>query len=99
MSIPIPWTINISPGGGGPAQFHPAQITIAVGDQVHWANNDHAEAHWPGLLYNGQIQKTFFMPHQIAPNSPSTNWTPSGPGTYTYECSLHQGERGTIVAQ
>ncbi len=103
MSIPIPWAINIDPVPSGiagvVARFDPPTITVAVGDQVHWANNDHHNAHWPGLLYNGQLQNTFFMPHKIAPNSPSTNWTPSGPGTYEYECSIHRGERGTIVAQ
>jgi plastocyanin len=99
MSIPIPWAINITPTASGTAQFHPAQITIAVADQVHWANGDYTHAHWPGLLFQGQLNKTFFMPNQIAPNSSSTNWTPSGPGTYTYECSLHPNERGTIVVQ
>jgi len=102
MSIPIPWTININPSqsgaGDAPANFHPAEITIAVGDQVHWANNDHRK-HWPGLLYNGELQKQFFMRNEIAPKSPSDNWTPAGPGTYQYECSLHAGERGTIVVQ
>ncbi len=97
MNLPIPWTINISPAAGGTAKFHPPQITIAVTDQVHWANGDPANAHWPGLLFNGQLNKQFFMQNQIAPNSPSTTWTPSGTGTYTYECSLHPHERGTIV--
>jgi plastocyanin len=93
----LPWTINISPTTGGAAQFHPAQLTIAVNDQVHWANLDTRNAHWPGLVFNGQLNTTFFMENQIAPGSPSDNWTPSGPGTYAYECSLHPQERGTIV--
>jgi plastocyanin len=99
MSIPIPWAINIKPPGPlGPARYDPATLDIAVGDQVHWANND-TNPHWPALLFNGRLNKVFFMPNQIAPNSSSTNWTPSGPGTYAYECSLHPNERGTIVVK
>lgn len=95
-SMPFPSTIDITSNAPGPAQFSPSQIDIDVGDQVHWANDD-TVPHWPGLYFNGQINPTYFMPNQIAPDSSSDNWTPNGPGTYTYECSLHPNESGTIV--
>ena len=74
---------------------------------MFWTNND-SQPHWPGLLKDGSIDETFFMPNQIAgasdigPSSSST-FSPGVAGTLQYVCSLHCeagqpcSEEGTIV--
>jgi plastocyanin len=66
-------------------------------DQIFWTNYD-SEAHWPGLLNaDGTINKTFFMPNQIAPDGDSSPiFSPSSPASFTYACSIHPDERGII---
>lgn len=74
--------------------FEPSSLSVQVGDQIFWTNND-SEAHWPGLKNaDGSIDDTFFMPNQIAEVSdlgPSTSsiFAPGGTGTLEYVCSLH----------
>jgi plastocyanin len=96
------WVITISPNAApsGPAQFAPPSLGAAPGDQIVWSNGDH-KAHWPGLLSNGTVNATFFMPNQIAPNSTSSTFSPTVAGSYAYVCSVpgHQHEHGTIVVQ
>jgi plastocyanin len=79
--------------------FDPPDLQAKVLDQIFWVNNDPSEAHWPGLLKDdGTIDETFFMPNQIAPNGDvSATFAPSVPATYTYACSLHPDEQGTIT--
>lgn len=92
--MPFTWRINIkpNPNPGGPAIFEfdqPPQIQ--VGDQIIWSNDD-SVAHYPHP--NADY---VFMSYQIAPNSTSAAFAPSGPGTISYHCCLHPGETGTIV--
>jgi plastocyanin len=85
------------------ATFTPKSLTASVGDQIFWTNYD-TVAHWPGLLQsNGSIDKTFFMPNQIAANVnlPAPDSSPifsSGAAfTFKYACSIHPDEQGEIV--
>jgi len=98
--MPFNWTININPNKSKPplAHFDPPNLTpVEPGDQIVWANND-GHAHWPGLQNSdGTINKTFFMPNQIAPNSTSAAFSPASPENLNYTCTLHPNETGTIV--
>src|SRR5215472_13849797 len=82
----------------GVVTFSPNPRDAVARDQISWVNNDDT-AHWPGLLNSdGTINTTFFMPNQIAGNGDTSPiFTPSVPFTYTYVCSLHHNEKGTIV--
>lgn len=77
--------------------FDPDPLQAKVWDQIFWTNRD-SEAHWPALLKkNGELNETFFMPNQIAPNGDTSSvFAPNAKASYTYVCSLHPEERGTI---
>jgi plastocyanin len=79
--------------------FDPPDLPAQPLDQIFWTNNDPDEAHWPGLLDDeGNIDKTFFMPNQIAPNGDvSATFAPTAAATFKYACSLHPEEQGTIT--
>lgn len=91
--------INKNPEGSSPrVVFDPDPLEAKTRDQIFWTNND-SEAHWPGLVNeDGTIDKTFFMPNQIAPNGDtSAIFAPAAPATFEYACSLHPDERGSIT--
>jgi plastocyanin len=88
------WPITII--GGTPATFNPNQQLANVGDEIFWSNKD-SQPHWPGLVKaDGTINTTFFMPNQIAPNSPSSTFIPNASGLLRYKCSLHPNESGSV---
>ncbi|MGC2108887.1 MAG: hypothetical protein WA655_05175 [Candidatus Korobacteraceae bacterium] len=95
--MPQPHTISITPQSPGIA-FEPSFLQVQPADQIMWANNDQQLAHWPGLCdENGNIlNEYYFMRYQIAPNSPSTTFTPGENITLHYVCSLHPDEKGTV---
>ena len=97
MPFKFSWTICIWPKNPpSPATFEPSMSQVAVGDQIFWTNNDNV-AHWPGLLNrDGSINKTYFMPNQIAPLSTSDAFATAGAATLQYACSLHPDEKGVI---
>jgi len=92
--------INPNPGGNPRVKFDPDPLQANTLDQIFWTNND-SQPHWPGLLKaDHTIDKTFFMPNQIAQDgNTSTVFSPSQAGTLNYQCSLegHQNETGSIV--
>ena len=94
--------IRIRPNTAGASPkvvFDPNPLTADSGDQIFWVNED-SQPHWPGRLDGtGNINKTFYMPNQIAPNGDvSSGFSPSVPGPLPYACSLpgHENETGTI---
>jgi plastocyanin len=91
--MPFQWPIAIKKST--PATFDPNPLNAVVGDEIFWTNND-GQPHWPGLVQGNTINKTFFMPNQIAPNSTSTTFIPNAAGPLPYRCSLHPNESGTI---
>lgn len=98
--MPIQRQININKSGSSIA-FNPPTLNANTSDQIFWTNND-GVAHWPGKVnQDGTIDKTFFMPNQIAPNGDASPiFSPSTPVTYTYKCSIkgHENEpSGKIV--
>ncbi len=86
--------IKINKSGTG-VTYDPAVLKVRLGDQIFWINNDD-KPHWPGLLNaDGTINKTFFMPNQIASGSTSTTFSPGRDNeALNYACSLHRGESG-----
>ncbi len=107
--MPFQMQININSGDpGGPAKFDPSPLNVQVGDQIFWTNND-CRPHWPGRKnQDGSIDKSFFMPYQIAAVSdmgPSSSpiFSPGVKETLVYVCSIHCtagqpcDESGTIV--
>ena len=88
-----------TPKGTSPrAAFSPNPLAAGVRDQIFWTNN-YSVAHWPGLLNpDNTINTTFFMPNQIAGNGDtSASFSPSAPATFSYACSIHPDEKGTIT--
>src|SRR6185312_3364580 len=71
--------------------FSPAALTVKVGDQVTWTNQDsatHSATADDGSFDTGVLQ-----------NGQSGSVTFSKPGTYTYHCSVHPMMKATIVVQ
>lgn len=92
-------TINKNKQGPSPrATFAPNPLAAKTRDQIFWTNKDRV-AHWPGLLNDDKtINTTFFMPNKIAPNGDSSHtFSPTVPGSFTYACSIHPDEQGTIT--
>lgn len=96
MASQRPIDINPNPDGDSPrVVFDPDPLQAKVRKQIFWINHD-SEPHWPGLLKDGEIDEAYFMPNQIAPNSPSSGFGFMKTGTYDYACSLHPDEKGSI---
>ena len=95
----LSWLININAGASA-TRFDPPSQNADAGDVITWSNND-TKAHWPGLTATPTgpvVNPTFFMPNQIQPDDSSDDFRPGDSGTTLYyACSLHAGERGTIV--
>jgi plastocyanin len=74
--------------------YSPNPLTVKVGQQVNWKNND-TRPHTATLA--GAFA---FDTGSIAPTSAAdVPVTMSTAGTFTFHCSLHAGETGTIVVQ
>lgn len=98
--MPFQWNIEINLKLQSPPRvtFSPDPLPAVVSDQIFWTNNDPEQPHWPGKLkIDGSIDKTFFIPNQIAPKGDtSATWAPGVAGTVDYACSLHTDEKGKI---
>ena len=98
--MPFQWNIqiNLNPQSPPRVTFSPNPLPAAVRDQIFWTNND-ANPHWPGLVNaDGSINKTFFMPNQIAGGGDtSAVFAPSLAGTLNYADSLNPSLKGSIT--
>ena len=96
MAIQLMVTINSN--SPSPATFSPNPLQANTRDQIFWMNSDPNDPHWPGLLKDdGTINKTFFMPNQIAPGGDTSPiFSASTAATLNYACSLHQNETGVL---
>ena len=85
---------------GKPAVFSPSPQIVYVNDSVFWFNGDQ-EPHWPAPIVSGNVDKTGFLPFQIAPNSSSNQVSFAKPQTISYVCAIpnHKGESGTIIVK
>lgn len=98
--MPFTWRINIAKTETGYTYAPNPLDQVAEGDEIIWSNAD-TVPHWPGLLNaDNTINTTYFMPNQIAAESPSTTFVPSAVGTLTFVDSLDTSEsplKGSIV--
>jgi plastocyanin len=82
-------TVNIALGDNN---FTPAQVTVNVGDTVIWTNtgrNPHDVT-----ADNG----AFFSDRRMM-NGQTFSYTATTPGTFTYQCTIHNGMVGTLTVQ
>ncbi len=72
--------------------YSPNPLTVKVGQQVNWKNNDTIPhtATLTGVFDTGSIAPTSAADVPVAMNTA---------GTFTFHCSLHAGETGTIIVQ
>jgi plastocyanin len=72
--------------------YSPNPLTVSAGQQINWKNNDTIEhsATLAGVFDTGSI------PALSAHDVPVTF---SSVGTFTFHCSIHAGEVGTVVVQ
>jgi plastocyanin len=98
MAIERQITIRTNPGGSPRITFDPDPLQARTSDQIFWTNGD-SQPHWPGLVKSdGTVDKTFFMPNQIAQGGDTSPvFSTIVTGTLNYACSLHPGETGRIV--
>jgi plastocyanin len=74
--------------------YHPAQLTVQVGDTVTWTNNDavgHTATSDPGA-------PAAFDSSTIAPSG-TFQFTFDVAGTYAYHCAIHASMHGTVVVE
>jgi plastocyanin len=100
MAVERQILITPTQSGSPRVTFGPNPLRAGAADQIFWTNND-SQAHWPGRRNDdGTINKTFFMPNQIAPNgNTSPVFSSIVAGTLNYVCTIvgHQNETGSIV--
>jgi plastocyanin len=69
-------------------EFEPASLTVEAGATVTWV--------WEGRSPHDVVGQGFESEDQ---NSGTFRHTFEQPGTYAYECTIHPGMEGTIVAK
>jgi plastocyanin len=71
-------------------KFVPANITVKVGQKIHWTNTD-----TPPHTVTATSGATFDSGN-INPGS-TFDYTPTKAGTIQYICTIHNGQTGTIT--
>jgi plastocyanin len=72
--------------------FTPAQVSIAVGDSVHWTRGG------PGNAHNIKFDDgSFTEPPKPTPGPIDVTRTFTQAGTFHYRCALHTSLTGTVV--
>jgi plastocyanin len=71
--------------------FSPASITVKVGDQVTWTNND-------STTHTVTADDNSFSSGDLAPGA-TFSFTFTKAGTFPYHCSIHTSMKGTVVVQ
>jgi len=77
--------------------FQPAAITVVIGvnNTVVWTNKDTA-AH---TVVNASAPVAFGSATSLIPAGQTWSFTFTGPGTYSYFCSLHPYMKGTVIVK
>ena len=77
--------------------FQPATITVVIGvnNTVVWTNKDIA-AH---TVVNASAPVAFGSATSLIPAGQTWAFTFTGPGTYSYFCSLHPYMKGTVIVK
>jgi plastocyanin len=71
--------------------FHPATVTVNVGDTVTWTNND-------GVSHTATADGGSFDTGTIG-NGSSASETFNTAGTFAYHCTIHPTMQGSVVVQ
>jgi plastocyanin len=71
--------------------FHPATVTVNVGDTVTWTNND-------GVSHTATADGGSFDTGTIG-NGSSASETFNTAGTFAYHCSVHPTMQGSVVVE
>jgi plastocyanin len=71
--------------------FHPATVTVNVGDAVTWTNND-------GVSHTATANNGAFDTEAIGTGS-SASVTFSTAGSFGYHCEIHPTMHGTVVVR
>ena len=75
-------------------KFEPRTLTVPVGTTVTWVNHDVAPHTATHRSFGDEPFDTGNMPTSV-----KYSHTFRTPGTYSYQCALHQGMTGTIVVR
>lgn len=70
-------------------QFQPKDVTVKVGQKVRWVNDDTVQ-------HNVVADSGAHFHSQNFGQGGTFTYTPTKPGTITYECDLHPGMDGTL---
>lgn len=71
--------------------FSPASLTVTVGSNVTWTNNDN-------MTHTVTADDNSFDSGNIAMGSKYSKTFPTA-GTYTYHCTIHPNMKGTIIVK
>lgn len=82
-------TVNVALGDN---TFTPAQITVNVGDTVVWTNtgrNPHDVTADSGAFFSNRRMM----------NGQTFSYTATTPGSFNYQCTIHNGMVGVLIVQ
>lgn len=71
-------------------KFVPANITVKVGQKIHWTNTD-GPAHTVTATSGAKFDSGTLNP------GATFDYTPTKAGTIDYVCTIHAGQTGTIT--
>lgn len=87
-------TVNIEIGDDGPRNFfNPANITVNVGDTVVWTHTGN-RPHDVTSVGDGPLNS----PRRMMRGA-TYSFTATTAGTFNYECTIHEGQDGTLIVQ
>ena len=73
-------------------KFHPATITVKVGDKVTWTDEE-------SVPHDVVDEATGLFKSKTFSKGQSFSYTPTKAGTIKYVCTLHPGMDGTIIVK
>lgn len=71
--------------------FQPGEITVEVGDEVTWTNED-------GVTHTATSEDTLWDSGDLA-SGESFSHTFDEPGTYSYVCQIHPSMQATVTVE
>lgn len=72
-------------------QFDPSEVTVKVGQEISWRNEDSAE-------HDAFSEKDGLDTADIGQGA-TTEYTPDKAGTINYICSIHPQMKGTLIVE
>lgn len=73
-------------------EFEPAQVTVKVGQQVTWTNNE-------AIPHNVVAEDGADFESDTFGEGGTFSYTPTAPGRITYVCTIHPGMDGTLTVE